>query len=261
MLKSLWNYRGFINAAIQRDFQSRYQNSLLGILWAILGPLAMILVYTLVFSQVMKAKLPGVEDDFSYGIYLCSGIIVWGLFSEITTKSLNVFIENANLIKKSKFPKICLPLIVVFNASINFIIILVLFTSVLLLSGRFPGWVYWGILPLFVIQVIFSMGLGIILGILNVFFRDVGHFFAIILQFWFWLTPIVYISNVFQGPVKYLLDINPLTALLEAYHDVLVFGKWPNWQSLLLVTLCGIAFNLIGLKLYRRVRGDMVDEL
>jgi lipopolysaccharide transport system permease protein len=150
---------------------------------------------------------------------------------------------------------------VAFNASINFIIVLALFTMVLLLSERFPGWAFLSIFPLIVLQVVFSIGLGILLGILNVFFRDAGHFFTVFLQFWFWLTPIVYVSNVFQGPIKYLLEINPLTALVEAYHDVLVFGKWPNWESLLFIAICGIAFNLLGFKLYRRVRGEMADEL
>ena len=80
--RSIWPYRGFIRGSIQREFQSKYRNSLLGAAWTIINPLAMIVVYTVIFSQVMRAKLPGVDNAYGYSIYLCAGIITWGLFAE-----------------------------------------------------------------------------------------------------------------------------------------------------------------------------------
>ena len=109
MLKALWTYRGFILGSVKREFQSKYSNSLLGAAWNVLNPLAMIVVYTMIFSQVMKARLAGVNSTFAYSIYLCAGILTWGLFAEITSRALNVFIENANLLKKLSFPRLCLP--------------------------------------------------------------------------------------------------------------------------------------------------------
>src|SRR6476660_8645970 len=147
MLRSVWSYRGFISGSVQREFQSRYRNSLLGAAWTVLNPLAMIVVYTVIFSQVMKAKLPGVDNGFAYSIYLCAGVLTWGLFSEITGRAQNVFHEHANLIKKISFPRICLPVIVVLNAGVNFAIIFGLFVLFLMFSGTFPGWPVLGMLP------------------------------------------------------------------------------------------------------------------
>ena len=110
IFKSLWAYRGFILGSVKREFQSKYRNSLLGAAWTVINPLAMIIVYTVIFSQVMHAKLPGVTGNFAYSIYLCSGILIWGLFSEIVGRAQNVFIENANLLKKLSFPRLCLPI-------------------------------------------------------------------------------------------------------------------------------------------------------
>ena len=174
MLKAIYHYRGFIISSIKRDFQSRYQTSMLGALWLVLQPLAMILVYTLVFSQVMKARMPDNTGSFAYSIYLCSGVLTWGLFTEILDKSQGVFINNANLIKKISFPKICLPIIVIASAVLNFLIIFSLFIIFLIFTGNFPGWLIFSMIPVVLIQIAFAAGLGMIFGVMNVFFRDVG---------------------------------------------------------------------------------------
>src|SRR5947207_11760107 len=147
MLRALWAYRGFILGSVQREFQSRYQNSVLGAAWTVLNPLAMIVVYTLIFSQVMRARLPGVQGGFAYSIYLCAGVLTWGLFAEITGRAQNVFIENAGLLKKLNFPRISLPVTVVTNALLNFAIVFSLFTIFLLLTGNFPGLPFLALVP------------------------------------------------------------------------------------------------------------------
>ena len=124
IIRPLWVYRGFILGSVKREFQAKYHNSLLGAAWTVIQPLAMIIVYTVIFSQVMKARLPGVNSTFAYSIYLCCGVLTWGLFAEITGRAQNVFLENANLLKKLSFPRICLPAVVVLNAGLNFAIIL-----------------------------------------------------------------------------------------------------------------------------------------
>ena len=187
LIKSLWDYRGFILGSVKRDFQFKYLNSLLGIGWMVLQPLSMIAIYTIIFSQIMQAKFPGSANPLSYSIYLCAGILTWGLFSEITSRAMNTFIENANLLKKINFPRVCLPAIVVLNACLNFGIIFSLFTLFLIISGNFPGLVYISIFPLLLILIILAIGLGITLGVVNIFFRDVSQFYTIFLQFWFWL--------------------------------------------------------------------------
>jgi lipopolysaccharide transport system permease protein len=261
LLKALWVYRGFIIGSVQREFQSKYSNSLLGGIWTVLNPLAMIVVYTVIFSQVMQAKLPGVDTSFAYSIYLCAGILTWGLFAEIVTRAQNTFLEHANLLKKLSFPRLCLPVIVVANALLNFFIIFGLFSVFLLVSGNFPGLVFLALFPVFAILVLFAIGLGISLGVLNVFFRDVGQFFGIFIQFWFWLTPIVYSSTILPEALRPWMIYNPMYSLITACQGVLVSGQWPVWKNLLPVTLLALLLCAFALRLFRKRAGEMVDEL
>jgi lipopolysaccharide transport system permease protein len=261
LYRSLYGYRGFILGSVQREFQARYRNSLLGALWPIFNPLSMIIVYTVIFSHIMRARLPGVDDSMAYSVYLCAGLLAWGLFSEITLRSQNMFLENANLLKKISFPRICLPVIVLCNAAINFAIIIGLFLGFLLITGRWPGMALLALIPLIALQMMFCAGLGMVLGVLNVFFRDVGQLFAICLQFWFWLTPIVYPISILPDWVQRLLQLNPLTNLIASYQNLFLYGQWPVWSSLLPVFIAGVVMCLIGLRLFRQRVGEMVDEL
>lgn len=261
LVRALWSFRGFILSSVQREFQSKYRNSLLGATWMVLNPLAMIFVYTVIFSQLMRSRLPGIDGVFAYSIYLCAGVLTWGFFSEIVGRAQNVFIENANLIKKLSFPRLCLPLIVVMNASLNFSIVFGLFLVFLMTSGNFPGWAFLAVFPVLLIQVLFSIGLGMTLGVLNVFFRDVGQFFGIVLQFWFWLTPIVYPVNVLPKEVVGLVAYNPLAVLVDAYQKIFVFSQWPDWSRLLPVLLVSMLLCTLGAYLFRKHSAEMVDEL
>lgn len=260
-LSAVWKYRGFILGSVRREFQVRYRNSLLGSAWAILNPLAMILVYTLIFSQVMRAKLPGVDTSFGYSIYLCSGILTWGLFSEIVGRGQNVFLENANMIKKLNFPRICLPIIVILNAGLNFSIIFGLFSLFLVVSGNFPGWSYLAVFPVLAVQVMFSIGLAIIFGVLNVFFRDVGQFVGVLLQFWFWFTPVVYPAAIVPERFQPLMNLNPMKMFISAYQGIFLNGVVPSWQGLLPVMLLTLAVCFFAMRLFRKRSGEMVDEL
>jgi lipopolysaccharide transport system permease protein len=260
-LAAIYRFRGFVFGSVKRDFALRYRNSMLGGTWLVLQPLAQILVFTLVFAQVMQARLPGVEGTFSYSIFLCAGILTWGLFSEIVTRSQSVFLDNGNLLKKLNFPRISLPLIVILSACLNFAIIFSLFTLFLIVTGSFPGWVYFSIFPVLAVQIAFAVGLGMILGVLNVFFRDVGQLFAIVLQFWFWLTPIVYPITTLPDWAKEVVRFNPMTSLVLAYQAVLVSGEPPRWTSIAPVAIAGLGLCILGLLLFQRRSGEIVDEL
>ncbi len=261
MIKALWAYRGFILGSVKREFQSKYRNSLLGAAWNIINPLAMIVVYTVIFAQVMRAKLPGVDSIFAYSIYLCAGSLTWGMFAEMVGRSQNMFLDNANLLKKISFPRITLPIILVANAGLNFAIVFGLFLAFLVVSGNFPGWVAVSIVPILLLQIAFAIGLGMVLGVLNVFFRDVGQFFGIFLTFWFWLTPIVYPPNILPERIKPLMALNPMAPVMAAYQGILVNQQWPQWTSLWPTVLLAAALCLLGLYLFKKNVGEMVDEL
>ncbi|WP_082508276.1 ABC transporter permease [Burkholderia sp. Leaf177] len=261
LLSALIRYRGFVVGSVKREFQSRYRTSMLGALWLVLQPLAMILVYTVIFSEVMRSRMPGVPSKFGYSVYLCAGAITWGLFAEIITRSQGVFVDNANLIKKLSFPRIALPMIVTISSLINFAIIFSLFTIFLLVTGNFPGIPFLALIPLLIVQIVFSIGLGITLGVLNVFFRDVGQFMGIFVQFWFWFTPIVYPRHVLPDSLKPWIALNPMADLILGYQTILVDRAWPNWNLVWPVLILGLLLCMLALHLFRHHAAEMVDEL
>jgi len=260
-LSSIYRFRGFIFGSVRREFASRYRNSMLGATWLVLQPLAQILVFTLVFSQVMRARLPGVDSSFSYSIFLCAGLLTWGLFADIVSRSQNMFLDNANLLKKLSFPRICLPIIVILNACLGFAIIFGLFAGFLLISGNFPGWVFLAIMPVLLLQILLAIGLGMVIGVLNVFFRDVGQLFGIVLQFWFWLTPIIYPLTTLPDWAQRIVMLNPMTSLTLAYQGILVQGVLPLWASLWPTVALACVLCFLGMRLFQKRAGEMVDEL
>ncbi len=236
-------------------------NSVLGAIWSILNPLAQILVYTLIFSQVMRAKLPGLDDTLAYSIYICSGIITWQFFSEVLLRSINIFIEQGGLLKKASFPRSSLPVYVFLSGGINFLIIFMLFLIFLLVTDRLPGLSIIALFPLVIIQISLAVGLGIFLGTLNVFFRDVGQAMGIILQFWFWLTPIVYPFKVIPEKFVSLLYFNPLFPIVRSYQEIFLNNSWPDWGAMLPAIGLAFLFLVLGYLTFTKLDKEMVDEL
>jgi lipopolysaccharide transport system permease protein len=260
-LRAVWQYRGFVAGLVRREFAARYLQSVLGAAWALLTPAATIAIYTLVFANVMAARMPGSDDRFAYSIYLCAGLLPWNYFSEVLLRALTVFLEHAALLKKVSFPRAVLPVALLCSATLNFAIIFGVFLVVLIGLGRFPGWAVLAVVPLLILQQAVALGLGVLLGVLNVFFRDVGQLVGVVLQFWFWLTPIVYSASVLPERARAWLALNPLTALVESYQRILLTGAWPQWadlrwHALLALLLCGLAGFA-----FSRLQGELVDEL
>lgn len=262
MLANIWQYRQFIYSCVKREFQSRYTGSMLGILWTVFQPLAMILVYTVVFSEVMKSKLQGMEMmQFAYSIYLCSGVLTWNLYQETLNSCVNVFLSNGNLMKKVSFPRICLPVITMLSALSNFIVGFLLFLLFLLIVGHLP----WMLMPLFfvvlLVQTLFAVTMGIGLGVLNVFFRDVGQMLNVVLQFWFWFTPVVYPVTIIPEHLRWLMDFNPMYHIVHGYQDIFVYHQCPDFASIGVVFALSLLIGVWALRLYRNHVGELVDEL
>jgi homopolymeric O-antigen transport system permease protein len=259
--QALWAYRGFVLGMVARDFRGRYFGSALGASWALLNPLAQIVVYTVVFSQVMRAKLPGVTDGLAYSLYLCAGLLPWGYLVEVLTRSQMVFLEHGNLLKKVSFPRITLPVYVFLSATVNFAIVWGLFVLFLLVSGRWPGWVLVALVPLFVLQQVFAVALGVFLGVINVFFRDVAQIVGLVLPFCFWLTPIAYPLSIVPPGVQRLIVLNPVYPLIAAYQGIVVEHRWPVWSELWPVVVVTVVALLAGDLAFRHLSRLMVDEL
>jgi lipopolysaccharide transport system permease protein len=261
MLLRAWHYRYFIFSSIKNEFLSRFARSRLGGLWMVIHPLAQVAIFAFILSAVLSAKLPGIENRYTYALYLTVGMMAWSLFSELVSRSLTVFVDNGNLLKKMMFPRICLPLIVSGSALVNSLILFVASLAVFALLGHHPGWHILWLPVLIVLNVMLGAGLGLVLGVFNVFIRDVGQVAPIILQFWFWFTPIVYIPTVITGRYKYLLFLNPMTPLVNAYQNILVFGAQPKWLPLTGTAIFAIVSLIFALFFFRKAAPEMVDTL
>lgn len=262
MLRALWAYRSFVWSSVVREFHGKYRESLLGAFWSVANPLTMIVIYTVVFGQLMRPQLAGHEQTpFAFSIYLCAGVITWGLFAEMLGRLNGVFLEHGNLIKKSNFPRICLPAIVATSALVNFGIVFGLYLAFLALIGHWPGWALLAVIPLLALQVLFTLGLGIFLGTLNVFFRDVGQLTGIVVQFWFWLTPIVYVLDALPPAARALLKFNPLQPLVAAYQTLFLSQRMPDFSSLAPLALLTAVFLVLGARFFLSRVGELVDEL
>lgn len=257
----MWHFRHFIISSIKAEFRGRFARSKLGTLWMILSPLAQAAIFALVLSEVLAAKLPGIANKSAYAIYLMSGMAAWGLFTEIVNRSLTVFIEYANTLKKIAFPRLCLPVIVGGSAILNHLLLLGATLVIFAALGHLPGYA-WLALPLVTaIIVLFAFGLGIILGLLNVFSRDVAQVMGIVMQLWFWFTPVVYLLESVPARFASLLRLNPMTGLVRAYQQILLYKSLPDWHSLLIPAALAVGLFMFAFWLFRRASADLVDAL
>ena len=257
---ALMRHRGLIHAITLRDIRSRYVGSVLGALWLLLPPIAMVLIYTVIFSKIMHARLPGAANQYAYSIYLCAGLVAWGLFLELVQRGKNAFLENANLIKKSSFPGFVLFVPVAAVAIFNS---LVLFALVLLfmLASSYPlTWAVAGMLPALAVAVYLGVGLAVVLAILNVFFRDTGHIADVFFQGLFWATPIVYPVGILSDWVREALSWNPLYSIVRVAQGALL-GQPVALSALAYPFAFATVVLLAAILLYRRSHADLLDQI
>lgn len=261
LLRGIWSYKQFIVDSVRNDFANRFARSRFGIFWMVVQPLAMVLVYALILSEILAAKLPGIESQYAYAIYLSTGFLAWTLFHEILTRMLTLFIDNANLMKKIRFPRIALPVITVGTGMLNNLMLLAAILVVFAALGHLAGAELLWLVPMTLLTAAFAAGLGLVLGVLNVFIRDVGQFTTVVLQFWFWLTPIVYPLSIVPDEYRFLLQYNPLFPIVTAYQDILVYGTSPTMANLWPIILITTGLLAFGLLLFRKAAPEMADAL
>lgn len=261
IVESAWRFRYFISSSIRTELRIKFVRSRLGGLWMILNPLAQVLIFAFILSAVLSAKLPGIDNRYAYAIYLMSGTLGWSLFSEIVTRCLTMFIDNGNILKKLAFPRIALPLIVVGSALVNNILLLIAVLFIFGVLGHYPGMTMICLPVLMAITVALALGTGLILGVLNVFMRDIGQVVPVLLQFIYWFTPIVYMANIIPEKYRAWLFINPLISLIVGFQDILLYNRMPDWSSLAVPASIAAILLVFSLILFRKASPEMVDQL
>jgi lipopolysaccharide transport system permease protein len=243
------------------EFKIRFARSKLGGFWMILQPLSQVLIYALILSTVMGAKLPTINNRYAYALYLMSGTLAWTFFNEIVTRCLTLFVDKANLIKKMQFPCLTLPVVVIGSALLNNLMLLFSILVIFSLLGHYPAssCVWFPILTL--ANAILAVGIGLILGVFNVFMRDLTHIMPILLQLLFWATPIVYPITIIPEHLRHYLYYNPLYPLVERYQNLFLYDKAPDIFSLVFVSSFALIIFFLGVFVFRRASPEMADVL
>lgn len=261
-LRAAWRYRGYVLSAIKSEFKSRFSRSIIGTGWMILHPLAMAAIYAVVLSSVLRAKIPGASGSpYDYAVYLLGGLLVWTVFSEALTRGMNIFVANAAVLKSVDFPRLTLPLISAGIVMVNGLILFAAVTAIALLAG-YDVWPAVLIVPIWLaIVTLFSTALGLILGVLRVYFPDVGEVVPIIVQLLFWLTPIVYPLSILGPPFDAVVKANPLTPIVGQVQRIYLDTTTPDLSVAVWSTLIGLVLLALAWWLFRRTSRDIVDML
>ena len=261
MIVNLWRFRGFIFKSAAADLRFRYAGSAMGIFWHVLNPLAQIVIYTLVFSQVMLVRVPGLTSGTAFALYLCSGLLPWLAFSECIVRGANAFLENASYLRKLPIPEQVFVARNALAATLGLGISMTLLLVVnLVIGGTFS--VTWLGLPLVLILLQgFGFGVGLVCSTLNVFFRDLGQMLGIGLHLWMWCTPIVYLQEILPLRLQNLLGYNPAYPFIDALHRTTVYGQWPDGSQWAGMTLWAFGTPILGYLVLRRLRPELRDML
>jgi lipopolysaccharide transport system permease protein len=254
-MRNLQNYKDLIIVLTQKELKVRYKHNLLGYLWSIANPLAFAFVFFIAFKVVMKIKM---ED---YALFLIAGLFPWQWFANSVTESPTVFIGNASIIKKINFPRNIIPLTIVLQDMIHFILSIPVIVLFLLIYHKTPSisWVY-GVPFLLCIQLLTTYGVSLIISSINLFFRDIKHLTVILITFLFYLTPIIYPETMVPERYKQLISLNPIAPLMISWRNLLLRG---NLELSYLMTsfTYSILLFIIGYIIYRRLSWRFAEVL
>ena len=261
LLRQLWSYRHFVLRSIVDDYRKRYARSKIAALWTVINPVVQVMVFTLVFSNLLGARLPGNAGKYSFSIYMLAGVLIWGLFSECVSRTTTTFIDFGTQIKKIVFPKV-LPVAISFGISLaNFFLLFAITLVFLLATNNWPGWIVFTLIVPLAIAATFGVGLGLVLGTLNVFMRDVGQTLNVVLQFWFWLCPCIYQMSALPPAARTFVEANPMTPVVVAFQTVLLAHQAPELSGLVMPFIVGLCLCGLGYFMLLRSGAQMADAL
>jgi ABC-type polysaccharide/polyol phosphate export permease len=252
LLREILDNRELIWALAIKELRVRYKRSALGFLWALLNPLLMMLILSMVFSTMMRGTIQ------SYPIFLISALLPWTFFSQSLSYAVDSIVMNGDLLKKVYVAKSVFPIAAVLSNMINFLLSLVPLV-LLLLVFRFPfhpTWFYL-VVPLLSL-VLFTLGCSFFFAMANVFFRDMAHILQVLLSAWFYLCPIIYSLDFVPARYRTLFRLNPMVYPLNGFRLAIYYGLLPTPQSMALSLLVGFGTLVIGYHLFHRYEDMLV---
>jgi len=255
-IKEIFSYNDMIGSLVKRELRGKYKGSVLGFLWTFINPLCQIIVYTIVFSVILKSNL----DQFY--LYVITGMIPWLFFDMSLRLGSGSIRYQGEMIKKIYFPREVLPIACVTAQFINMLFCFAIVFLVLLVSGRGFALRALFCLPLVMaVEYALTLGLTLIVSSVTVFFKDMEHIITVMLMAWIYLTPILYSLELVPGPLRLIFKLNPMTAVIEGYHNILYWQKPPYFKLTLYGLLSAAAALGVGELIFSRLDDNFAEEL
>jgi len=243
----------------KQELFDRYRNNILGRVWLILQPLIYILIFTLVFSGIMRTRLADFDHDYAYSIYLVSGLLIWTAVSNIIVRLSSVYQDKAHLIKKVPINLMIMPLYIVLIEAVIYIISLILF-SLILVFIDYDFTILWLWLPfLVVLSFSFAYALGLFFALLSPFIADIRTAVPVLFQLLFWMTPIIYLPSIIPAQYRYFIEWNPLAGLVHHFQQILFFQTSPTLKTITIILLLSVVMLGLAYYLHHKLEKDIRD--
>lgn len=250
----IWSYRELITSFTLRDIRLRYKQTGLGIAWAVLQPLLIMIVFSLFFGKL--AKIP--SDGIPYPLFVLTALLPWTLFAEGLTRSTSSMITNANIMTKVYFPRLVMPMSSILSPLVDFAVSLIILVVMMFYYGFIPT-VNIVFLPLFILlALVTSLGVGLWLSALNVKYRDFQYTVPFVIQIWMFASPVVYASTLVPESLRIWYGLNPMTGVIEGFRWAILGANPPG--AMILVSICMVIVLLIsGMFYFRRMEQYYAD--
>lgn len=248
-------FKPLINELIIRDLKVKYKHSILGYIWSLLNPLMMMVILTFVFSNVFRF------DIVNYPLYLILGQVLWSFFSESTTLSMYSVINNGTLIKKVYIPKVVFPISRILSSFVTMSFSLIAIFIVMLYTNTvFTKYILLLPIPL-ILLLFFSIGIGLIVSALSVYFRDIMHLYSVLTLAWMYLTPIFYPITIIPEEFSIYILLNPMYYYIDFCREILIYGTCPNYDTWIICIINSILSLLLGGFIFRKLQDRFIFYL
>jgi lipopolysaccharide transport system permease protein len=257
-LRELWHYRDLFWMLTLRDLKVRYRQTLLGLAWAMVPPLALMAVFTFWFGRVAKLYSEGKP----YALLVLAGFVIWLYFMNAVTFSANSLVSNSALITKVYFPRLFAPLAPVLSALIDLVLALVVLIAVMAVYGMYPApHRAWIALPVIVLAATTALAVGMWLSALNAQYRDVRYGVPFLLQLWMFATPVFYSAALLKDTFRFVYQLNPMVAVVEWFRWSMIGGVRPGFDEALLAGASALVLLVTGILYFRRMERTFADVI
>lgn len=259
-IKNVFKWRELLLQMVVREVKARYKQSILGYFWIILNPLAQMLVMSFAFSVILRIPT-NATDNIPYSVFLFVAFLPWTLFATSLTSACSSLVLSSSLITKVYFPRTILVLSTIMAKIIDFLLALsILLVYMVVYQIEVNLNILW-VVPIFLIQQIFTLGLSFFFAAANLLYRDIQYLLSLILTLWLYLTPIIYPSDLVPEKYRFIFQLNPMSVITNAYRQVVLAGAPPNFMSISTALLVSIVVFLLGLSYFKSREKIFADNI